>query len=434
MNGISLLAFISLLLLCYGSFRFSRLVYGDYLAPIGLFFGSNLAAISLYQLNLLPLVHVSSEAYALVGVSLFSFFIGSLMASPFFALNGRPLKRPDMLKRCVRISEGLSLFYYLTAIIGIAGWVFYVTVLVPSGWWSNLSMLQGKYVFPYHLGYTLAFSALVPPTFVLLALARRRVTFPSVCILAVNVITLGLCGIKTYLILGLATSLLVFSTACPNRIRLRHLIFAIVCLVGFMVLYDHFIDVFVPHQFPGSKFPDVLSFLERPYLYIVAPFSAMSVIIADPPEQAQWGLVTLLLVWKILGPGGLGIREWSVSKINPFVNIGPSDANVYTLIGEVYWDYGWIGTILMIFLLGFVSTSLYISARKHRNWILYLFSALISYGIFISFFLYYYRDTLIFLLLYTLIIGYAATTVSEVLKRVVLYRSHSQREYGKSKI
>ncbi|MDH7578550.1 MAG: hypothetical protein QHH75_12230 [Bacillota bacterium] len=287
MSVINFLGFISLGVLSYTSFRFSRLVYGDYFAPMGIFIGINLASLSLYQLNLLPLTPVSAQAYALIAASLFSFFVGVLMASPFFALKGRQLIGQDVFSRCVKASKGIGLFYYLTASIGIAGWIYYVTVIVPPGWLSNPWMLQGEYVFPYRLGYLLVSSALVPPTFVLLTLARRKVTFPSVFFLLSNVFTMSLCGIKTYLVIGLATSLLVWSAANPGRVRVKYLAFLAVCLVGFMALYDHFIDVFAPRQFPGSKFPPVFSFLEKPYLYIVGPWSAMTLVMENPPLQAH---------------------------------------------------------------------------------------------------------------------------------------------------
>ncbi|AEG15314.1 hypothetical protein Desku_1746 [Desulfofundulus kuznetsovii DSM 6115] len=428
MSVTNFMAFISLGLLSYASFRFSHLVYGDYFTPVGIFIGINLASLSLYQLNLLPLTPVSAQAYTLIAASLFSFLVGVLMASPSFVLTRKPLIRENLFSGCVKTPRGLSLFYYLTASFGIAGWIFYVTVIVPPGWLSNPWMLQGDYVFPYHLGYSLVSGALVLPTFVLLTLARRRVTLPSLCFLLGNVFALALCGIKTYLVIGLATSLLVWSAACPGRIRMKHLAIAAICLIGFMALYDRFIDVFVIHKFPGSKFPAALSFLESPYIYIVGPWSAMSVVMANPPAQAHWGQVTLLPIWMLLGPGGLGIME-RVPKYLPFVNIGASDFNTYSLIGEVYYDFGWLGSILVCFILGFVSTRLYIVARKRGNWILYLLSALFSYGLFISFFAYYYRDVLTFLVLYTLIVGRLSKKVSGALKRLAANVSDRQSAF-----
>jgi len=84
----------------------------------------------------------------------------------------------------------------------------------------------------------------------------------------------------------------------------------------------------------------------------------------------------------------------------------------------VYWDFGWLGSILICFFLGFVSTRLFLAARKRRDWVLYLLSALFSYGLFISFFLYYYRDNLVFLLLYTPLVGRLAERASRMLRHI----------------
>lgn len=432
MSIVSLLAFVSLVLLSYAGFYFSRLVYGDYFAPVGLFIGINLASLSLYQLDLLPLTHISFKAYTLIAASLFSFLIGVLMASPFFILKKKPLARQDMFNNQREAPKGLTLFYYLTASLAIAVWIFYVTTIVPSGWLLKPWLLQGtgqsEYIIPYHMGYLLVSGALVPPTFVLLALARHRITLPSVCFLLGDIIALGLCGIKSYLVIGLGTSLLVWSVSRPGRVRLKHLAIFAGGFIGFMAIYDRFIDIFTQVQYPGSKFPATLSFLERPYLYIVGSWPAMSAVIINPPMPAHWGQVTLEPYWKILGPGGLGIME-RISSFLPFVNIGVITFNVYSLIGELYFDYGWLGSIVGCFFLGFVSTRLYITARKHRNWIFCLLSAIFSYGLLISLFVYYYRSNLIFLLLYTLIIGWLSKRLSIVLKWRKTYIPYSKSTY-----
>lgn len=415
----NVMIFILLCALAWFAFRFARWVYGDYFAPIGIFLGVNLASLALNQLRLLPLAPVSGEAWLLVILSLFSFVVGAVIATPSLILMGKRLSQSRFSSGTnLNAFEGLSLFFYFTAFLGIAGWVFYITVLVPPEWISNPWLLQGGYVFPYHLGYTLVAGELAFPAFVLLLLAKRKVSFPAVCLIVGNVLALATCGIKAYLMISAATSLLVWSAVKPGRVRFRHLLVIAAFLVGFMVIYDRFIDVFVPHQFSGSKFPAVLSFLERPYLYAAGSWSAMSVVMADPPPQAHWGQVTLLPLWNLLGPGGLGLME-RVPKYLPFVNIGPSMFNTYSLIGEVYWDFGWLGSILICFFLGFVSTRLYLAARKRCDWVLYLLSAVFSYGLFISFFAYYYRDVLVFLLFYTVVAGKLAKQVSRTLRRFV---------------
>lgn len=397
-------------LLAYASLRFSLRAYGDYLAPIGLFFCVNLSSLSFYHLKLLSLTGISLQAYVLIAISLFSFLVGVLFASPFLIMKKKALPKQGLLKKNTKESSGLVLFYYLTAFLGIAGWVFYVTVVTPPGWLSNLWLLQGN-VMPHHLGYLTLSGTLVLPIFVLIALIRHRITFLSVCFLLGELVALMLVGIKSYLIIGLATSILVWAIARPGRIRMKHIAILVLCIIGFMIIYDHFIDVFVQDQIQESKFPTKLSFLKRPYLYMIGSWSAMSAVMGDPPEPDHWGQVTLQPLWQILGPRGLRFMD-QVQQSKPFLNIGSTDMNVYSLIGELYWDYGWFGSIFGCIILGFVSTKLYVVSRKYCNWRMYLFNALFCYGLFISLFAYYYRTALIFLLLYVLIIGRLSRNLS----------------------
>jgi len=322
----------------------------------------------------------------------------------------KALPKQDLLRKNAKASSGLVLFYYLTAFLGIAGQLFSMIVVVPSGWLSKPWLLQNN-VIPHHLGYLILSGTLVLPIFVLITLIRRRITFLSVFFLLGELVALMLVGMKSYLIIGLGTSILVWATARPGRVRVKHIAILVFCMIGFMIIYDHFIDIFVQNQIQESKFPTKLSFLERPYLYMVGSWPAMSAVMEDPPEHDHWGQVTLQPLWKILGPGGLRFME-RVSHVCPFINIGSTDINVYSLIGELYWDYGWFGSIFGCIILGFVSTRLYIVSRKYCNWRIYLFNALFCFGLFISLFAYYYRAALIFLLLYVLIIGRLSRNLS----------------------
>jgi len=416
MSIMNLSAFVFFALLSYTGFQFSRLMYRSYFAPPGLFLGMNFASLALYQLHLLPLFQVSFQTYLLIMLSMLSFFVGGLMASPYFALKGKPLLKYGVFHSAeISNSSGLCLFYYFTSSLSILGYIYFFKFVVPPGWISQPWILQGQVV-PYHFGYLLLLGALVPPSFVLLSLVKRKVTLLSFCFLLINILALAFVGIKSYLVIGLATALLTWVVARPSKIQIKHLVILTVIFIGFMVVYDKYIDIFGSFRFVGSKFLALLSFLEKPYLYIVGSWPALSVAMSTQLKLPYFGQVTLEPVWKIIGPGGIGIVK-SFSKYLPFVDIGPSYFNVYSLIGEIYLDYGWLGPILGCFILGFISTKLYIKAYKSGNWILHLLSAIFSYGLFISFFLYYYRSNLIFLLLYVLIIGHIAKRLSIALNR-----------------
>lgn len=427
----NLMIFLILGLLAYFSFYFSRLAYKDTFAPVGLFLGINLVSLSLYHLRLIALTSVSANAYVLIFASLFSFLVGALMFSPKLVLQGVELDRRVLFQEAKKESKGLAVFYYGTGILSIGGWMSLLFLSEYSLIQILVSpdVLQASFQKQY-IGYLNLLNILVPPSFILLSLARKRVTMISILFLVAATIGLLLAGIKSYLIFSLVISLFVWSAAEPGKIRLKHLAILSLFVIGFMALYDHYIDIFVAHQFPGSRFPEVLSFLETPYLYMVGAWPAMSAVMQNPPEQAHWAYLSLHFVWKILG-AGLGLIS-KVPDYEPFVDIGASIFNVYSLIGGLYWDYGPLGPLIGCFLLGAFSTFLYTRARRSHNWSLYLGSAIFNYGLFLSFFVYYYRFNVIFLLVYVLLFGFLSRTLPVFFKRHLIRTFTQTRMVGLS--
>ena len=120
---VSFIIFIALGMLAYFSFYFARLAYKDIFAPVGLFLGVNLASLSLYRLSLIDLTSVSTNAYILIFVSLFSFLVGVLMFSPRFVFQGTQLGKHALFQDAKKEANGLAVFYYGTAILSIGGWI-----------------------------------------------------------------------------------------------------------------------------------------------------------------------------------------------------------------------------------------------------------------------------------------------------------------------
>jgi oligosaccharide repeat unit polymerase len=404
---VEIISALILFVWAYFSFWISKKIFGNYFAPLGLFLGVNLASLALFHLKLLPFIPLRIEVYLLVLLSFLSFCLGALIIS--YVLKWDQDRKKNFSNEENVSVRGLKFFYYFSAITSLLAWLYYIIFIVPPEWISKPWLLQGSgqadYVMPFHTGYLILLGAVVPPAFVLLSIYNRRISFFSVVFLICELIALSLTGIKSYLTIGLSTSLLALAIAKPSRAKLRYFFFTALGAIGFMAIYDQFIDVFALQWFSGSKFPTGLTFLERPYLYIAGPWAALSRIIEAPPNAGIWGQTTLEILWKIVGPGGLGLFSERVSQFLPFIDIGPSPFNVYSLIGEVYWEYGWFGPLFICFLLGFISTLLFILAQKSNQWVLYLAYAIFAYGLLISFFAYYYRSNLIFLLLYTITFG-----------------------------
>ena len=409
--------FVLFAILAVVSFYLSRLFFGDYFAPLGIFLGINLLSLSLYHLRLIRLNNLSFQAYGLIAVSFFSFLLGIIFVSPSAFLKLRFQLEQRQIKELPLSQPGLVFFYYLTAILATIGWIILLINFFSSYSLKQIFELQRHFQSQQYIGYLNLLGILVPPSFVLLKMVRRRVTFLSIGFLLSALFGLLLAGIKTYIIFSLVVALLAGATFQPLKIRLRHLIVLALVIIAFMVAYNQFIDIFVQRDFTSSAFPKKLSYLESPYLYIVGPWPAMSAIMRNPPEQPHWGFLTFHFFWKILGEGLKIIPP--VPETEPGVNIGSvDDFNVYPLIGGLYWDFGVAGAIIGCFLLALISASLYRFARKYGHWMTILQSSIFNYGLFISFFLYYYRFNLLFLMLYVFIFGNLSRKVPPLLLQV----------------
>jgi len=410
--------FLICALLAYGSFQLSRLAYGDNFAPLGIFLGINLISLSLYHLKLIQLNNLSFQAYSLIAVSLFSFFFGAILVSPSIILKGKCLPKRNLFCEKNSSKRGLISFYYFTAILATLGWILLLTNFLLGYSLKQIYALQSHFHSLPYIGYLNLLSILVAPSFLLISLARRGVTSVSFCFLLSAIFGLFLAGIKTYIVFSLVASFLAWSASRPGKIRLKHLFIIAIGVLVFMVIYNQFIDIYVSREVKRSIFPKAFSFFESPYIYTVGSWPAMSAVIQNPPEQPRRGFLTLHFLWKILGSGLKTIPP--VPEVQPGVDIGiPSTFNVYSLIGGLYWDYGLLGSVLGCFFLGFISTLFYILARKRSSWVLHLLSSVFTFGLFISFFSYYYRFNLLLLMLYVFVFGFSFQKISPLLSRAI---------------
>lgn len=391
--------------LAMASFYISRLLYGDYFAPLGIFLGINLLSLSLYHLKLIPLKNLSLEAYGLIALSFYSFGLGVVAAtSSIFIIKTKSIPAIGRISNSLSSKQALLAFYYITAILATSGWLFLLFNYLSSYSLKDIHLLQYYFQSQPFIGYLNLLGILVLPIFFLLKMIRCKITVISIFFVLSAIIGLFLAGIKTYFIFSLVVSFLVVSIFKPSKLKFKHLLALIFLVLAFFIAYNQLIDIFIGRNIYSSIIPEELSFLRSPYGYITGPWPAMSTIMENPPDQPHWGFVTFHFLWKIMG-AGLGLIP-SVPNVEPGVDIGASsNFNVYGLIGGIYWDFGVFGPLFGCFILAFISTRLYLAARKYRNWITIICSSVFSYGLFISFFLYYYRIHILFLILYIIIIG-----------------------------
>lgn len=392
-----ILVFLPIALL---SVYFSRKVFNYWFTPLSVFLGMNSISLVFYHFRLLPMVDVSVITHVLVLASLCLFVLGTLMA-----IDGRPIDGSKPAMSAGRY-QSLDQFFYITFSLATVGWVAASVLLIFNFGFGvllrNIWMLQGEFQMQY-LGYLNLIGILVLPTYVVkrgFGSARNL----DLILVIVSLFGLLLAGIKGYLIYSVLAAVFAWSAVRPDRFRFFHLGSGMAALLGFFILYGAKIDIFTGSTFAGSGFTRNFSFLFRPYYYFVGSWPAMeNVVNGSLGDLPRLGMVTLQPFWKLLI--ALGQAE-PMEAYNQFVNIGQTTFNVYSFVGEVYWDLKWPGVLGFSWLLGFGSTRLYARALKSRYWGHILIYAVIGYGLFLTFFAYIYTFNVFVILGYVFVVGF----------------------------
>ncbi len=391
---------LTLLLLSLAGAAVSLWRFGTVWTPLALFVGVNCLSLSAYHLRLLDLIDLSVRTHCVVLVGLLAFAAGCLIVSPV-----RPVAEPPE-----NVSwRGLRPFFLITAGLSLVGWVvpllilereFTLAVIRERPW-----LLQDTFQMRY-LGYLNLVGILVLPSLVLLRLARRARALDYAFVVS-SLIGLVLAGIKQFVFFAVVAAVLVHSVRSPRRPRLASLLVLTIGALAFFVFYQSTIDVFTNRPFQGSRFTGVWAWLEKPYLYFVGSWPALEKLMQGaagaPPVP---GFVVLQPLWKVLGDG-LGLVE-PVPAYLPFVEIGGGVFNVYSFVGEVFWDLGLGGVVLVCLLHGAVTTRLFAWAATSRRWLPCLLYGVVAYSLVNSFFAFYLKFNLVVLVVYTLVVGATA--------------------------
>jgi len=368
----------------------NRIRFGDHLTPIGIYVGVNSLSIAAYHFRLLDFTDVGARSHLVVLISLLAFTGAVFLRLPAADVDrGRdgPLSPPS------------TSIFRSVAVLANAGWMLSLVLLLNEYGMShlraNIWIFQKEFQIQY-IGYLNLVGILVLPMYVAMRCAGtgRRL---DLILSGLAITGLLLAGIKQYVVFSTISAIVVYAVLRPGRFRLRHASVVFAGIVGFFVVYDAVVDIFGTRTFPGSKFPELLTCLERPYLYLTGSWPAMEHIVGgDMQPQPIFGYITLQPLWKILGDG-LGLIE-PVQKHMPFIDIGAHGFNVYSFTGDVYWDYGEIGVGVVSFVIGWIGAAFYARARMRRNWGHVLLYGVFSYGLALSFFAYYYRFGMLLLL------------------------------------
>lgn len=378
----------------------SEQLFGRKLNPLTLFWSINALSLFAYHTRLIPLRTVSLESHLLLTVSLLGFTVGCLIAAQARSYRQHEDRPGD--------GGGLGIFFYTIAVLSAVGWMLPLGLLVRDNGimhlWQNPWLLQEHFQMQF-IGYLNLLSILVPPTALLKrahGMGRRK----DLVWVSSAVLGLFLAGIKSYLVYSVVATVLIAGTLKRSRLHGLCSLMAIIGLAGYFYLYDQVIDIYVVRDFAGQAFPESLAFLQRPYYYFAGSWPAMSIIVDNQgPVSPIPGYVTLQPLWKLLSDGVHMMP--SMPQYYPYLDVGARSFNVYNFTGEIYWDYGVLGVAMLSLLIGFVATLLFNMAYYYPYWGYKLLYGIFAYGVFLSFFAYYYKSNMAFLLLVAWLLAFS---------------------------
>lgn len=380
----------------------SARVFGHWLTPLSLFIGVNCASLCAYHLRLLEMKDVSLVTHLIVLTGLLAFGTGCLLG-----VDRRPPPAADLPARID--TRGLVGFVRVTGVLCTIGWIVAALIIVqryggPGMILANLWMLQNEFQMQ-GIGYMNMMGILVLPAYVMLRSLGRHSRLDT--LLTVSALWgLLLAGIKAFVFYSALSAIVTLALVSPVRFRARHVgIFGAV-LTLFFVAYNAKVDIFVAKILtPADHWFSAFRALHWPYLYFVGAWPAMQNIVdGQLVEPGVLGAQTLYAMWKILGDL-LGVVP-PVPFAQAFTDIGPTLFNVYSIFGILYQEWTWVGAVAICALLGFVSSRLYLRARRAGYWGHVLVYGLFSYGLFMSCFQYVYRFNEMLQLLYIYLVGF----------------------------
>jgi hypothetical protein len=400
-----------LVTLAWSSLFYVASSWGEHLdRPAAIFIAVNGASLSLYELALLEYEPLSAVTYSVAALGL----ITAAIAGRFFTGTDGPARIGALPMPIARGSASAdaeavvaSRAFFAIGLFATGTWIYQVLQFSAAGLLVQAIAapailqegFQQQYVGYLNLGGSLCFPLWVYSRTMRTLPATRLLAFGEYMVLVSVTLGMLLAGIKTYIMSAIIMGVMAWVVLHRDeRARIFRVGLGLVTvLIGLMVAYDAFIDIFVKTHFPGSQFPEWASSLERPYLYITGGWPATELVAKYDIEQPIFGYIALQPVWKLLGWFGLVVPPPEYAM---YVDIGPEFHNARPVLGALYWDGGFPGVVVGTMVLIAIATWLHRRATELRDCLSIVSYAIFAYGVVISFFVYHFRFNMAFAFAY----------------------------------
>lgn len=398
----NLLLFFVFLIIGGGLFLISYKHYKDVLNPLGIFSIIWFSSIGISQLMLSEVQRPwSPSMWFVVLGSGFCFIIGNLSYSFFANSTDKPSRKLELKNHYSK--QRLKIIIIVIFLLSLAAYLFEIYKFGGIPLFTK-SRIAAYMTFGVRFVHYLTVSSILVCILVYL---YQKLFFPEKKLLLNVLFIVSLFIIISNLATGQLIIILVGIFTIKNyldkkRFKLKSLIILFIIATLILVLLTGFIrsshsDVAYIKQIgkPIIEIPDRLSPLFLPYLYISTSFENLQLEI-EQRDEFYYGTQTSFPIWAFTFLKGYFQSEYYIT---------PEGFNVGTYLRPYFADFGFLGVMIIPFLLGLIITIFYYSLRLKPTILKILIYSLFIYGLIIIFFANAFSETLTwyFLILFIII-------------------------------
>ena len=369
-----------------GVAKVSRALIGIWYSPLTLFVLRWLLVIFLYLLNFAGYDAIRPLTWIVLVWSMGAFAIGSLIPMLSASRRAVPLEIPDVaaaLREVIdkrNFTKAINLLFFLGVLVlllylySIEG-SYGISVLVFTPYIVRANIAIGRV--PLGFQYFYLMETVTALIFLYIYLYRRKT--PRLLILlggfaaASLVLTTG--KVNLVKLVGWCIFLLLYL----NLNRLTAARASALAVVTLLLGFGLFV---VLSTWGGEEFENTLWYQYVPvsghvgnllyaYIYNTGQIPTLDNLLHDSGVEFQWGKLTFLPIAKLIG---IVIPEFTVpSHIGTFYPI-PFPFNVATYLDVMYKDFGLFGTLLLPFVLGWLTSAMFVRFLRTpcSFWLFYL--------------------------------------------------------------